>query len=161
MKVAQCLLNYRDFDSEHSKINTINTVNVLLENHYIPIFNENDTVATEEIQFGDNDKLAAMTAKLLTANLLILASDIDGLYNDDPKQNPHAQLIEVVHQLEKVKSLAADSLSAHGTGGMKSKLEAAEICQKAGVEMWIVNGGKENFMVEAMRNAINFTKFVV
>ncbi|MFT4760153.1 MAG: glutamate 5-kinase [Paraglaciecola sp.] len=161
LKVAQCLLNYRDFDNENSKTNTINTVNVLLENNYIPIFNENDTVATEEIKFGDNDKLGAMTANLLTANLLILASDIDGLFDDDPKQNPNCQLIEIVQNLENVKSLAVDSLSAHGTGGMKSKLAAAEICQKAGVEMWIVNGGKENFMVDAMHGIIPFTKFLV
>lgn len=160
LKVAQCLLNYRDFDNENSKMNTINTVNILLDNNYIPIFNENDTVATEEIKFGDNDKLAALTANLLSAHLLILASDIDGLFDDDPKQNPNCQLIEIVQNLEKVKSLAADSLSTHGTGGMKSKLVAAEICQKAGVEMWIVNGGKDNFLIAAMENAIPFTKFL-
>lgn len=161
LKVAQCLLNYRDFDNEHSTTNTINTVNVLLENQYIPIFNENDTVATEELKFGDNDKLAAMTANLLKADLLILASDIDGLFDGDPKQNPAARLIPIVKNLDAVKELAGDSKSNHGTGGMKSKLSAAEICQKAGVEMWIVNGGRENFMIDAMKNHSCFTKFLV
>lgn len=161
LKVAQCLLNYRDFDNEYSTTNTINTVNVLLENQYIPIFNENDTVATEELKFGDNDKLAAMTANLLKADLLILASDIDGLFDGDPKQNPAARLIPIVKNLDAVKELAGDSKSNHGTGGMKSKLSAAEICQKAGVEMWIVNGGRENFMIDAMKNHSCFTKFLV
>ncbi|MEM8906423.1 MAG: glutamate 5-kinase [Bacteroidota bacterium] len=159
LKVAQCLLNYRDFDNESSRTNIVNTINILLENQYLPVINENDTVATEEIKFGDNDKLAALTAALLKVELLVLASDIDGLYTNDPKSDPDAVLIEQVRSVEQVKHLASDSTSAHGTGGMRSKLIAAEICQQHAVEMWIVNGAIEGFAQKAMAKEIPFTRF--
>jgi glutamate 5-kinase len=157
---AQCLLNYRDFDNDQSRINTFNTIRVLLENEYIPIINENDTVATEEIKFGDNDKLAALTAVLTRASILVLASDVKGLYDADPKLSKNARLIREVDNPERVKDLAGDSMSAHGSGGMKSKLTAAEICYKKGIEMWIIDGGEEQFTVKALREEIPFTRFV-
>ena len=159
LQVAQCLLHYQDFDRAQSKENIINTIEVLLENGYIPIINENDTVATEEIQFGDNDKLAALTATLLNVDLLLLASDIDGLYSGDPKTNQEVQLIEMVEDVSAVEHLAGNSISNHGTGGIRSKLLAAQICQEQDIEMWIINGNVENFAVKALNGEIAFTCF--
>ena len=160
LHVAQCLLHSQDFDRKQSRANIINTVNLLLANGYIPIINENDTVATEEIKFGDNDKLAALTAALLEVDLLVLASDIDGLYTGDPKTEKGVQLIEQVEQVATVRHLAGNSTSALGTGGMSSKLAAAEICQDHHIEMWIVNGGIEGFTLKAIRGEMGFTRFV-
>lgn len=159
LHVAQCLLHYQDFDREQSRENIVNTIQLLLDNGYIPIINENDTVATEEIQFGDNDKLAALAASLLQVDLLILASDIDGLYTGDPKSDVEAALIKTVEDVATVKHLAGSSVSAHGTGGMSSKLAAAQICQNQGIEMWIVNGGVEGFAEKALRGEMSFTRF--
>ncbi len=159
LRVAQCLLNYRDFDNETSKQNILNTLRLLLENGYVPIINENDTVATEEIKFGDNDKLAAFVAVLLDAGLLILASDIDGLFDSDPKRNEDAKFIHKVTNVAEVLSLAGESQAGLGTGGMKSKLEAAHICAGHGVEMWIVNGHKDDFAVKALKGEMEFTCF--
>lgn len=159
LKVAQCLLHQPDFENESSRQNTINTINVLLENNYIPIINENDTVATAEIKFGDNDQLAAQVANLVDADLLILASDIDGLFDRDPKQDKTAKLIPVVQDLMSVEGFAQETKSDLGSGGMTSKLLAAQICQQKHTEMWIVNGGIENFVLKAIQEEISFTKF--
>ena len=159
LQVAQCLLHSQDFDLPQSRENIVNTLDILLKNGYVPIINENDTVATEEIKFGDNDKLAALTAALLRVNLLVLASDINGLYSSDPKADPQAQLIEIVDDVDRVRHLAGDSRSAHGTGGMRSKLTAAEICSRAGIEMWIVNGREERFVARALAGDLSFTRF--
>ena len=161
LRTAQCLLNYRDFDNEKSKRNILNTLKVLLENGYLPVINENDTVATQEIEFGDNDKLAAYTAVLLSAGLLLLASDIDGLFSSDPKQHQDATLVQTVTNLEEVLGLAGESNSGPGTGGMKSNLEAARICTQQGVEMWILNGQHDDFAVKALKGEVPFTRFEV
>ncbi len=160
LKVAQCLMHSQDFDRAQSRENIGNTIDILLKSGYIPIINENDTVATEEIQFGDNDKLAALTAALLKVDLLILASDIDGLYSGDPKANKKVELIERVEDIAAVIHLAGESTSNHGTGGMNSKLAAAKICQAHQIEMWIVNGSVEGFAVKALRGEMAFTQFV-
>ncbi len=159
LQVAQCLMHSQDFDRPQSRENIVNTSDILLKNGYIPIINENDTVATEEIKFGDNDKLAALTAALLQVDLLVLASDINGLYSSDPKDNPEAQLIETVDDVAAVSHLAGDSISVHGTGGMRSKLTAAKICQEVGIEMWIVNGREEQFVLQALNGEMAFTRF--
>ena len=158
LKMGQCLLSHRDFENELSKSNTINTINTLIQNGYIPIINENDTIATDEIKFGDNDKLAALTAVLLKADLLILASDIDGLYDADPKSNSKARLITNVKNIEDYLHLQDGSISSLGTGGIKSKIEAARLCKPWGIELWIVNGGIEGFAIKAMKKQIKFTK---
>jgi len=161
LKIGQCLLTYRDFENELSKSNTLDTINTLIENNYIPVINENDTIATDEIKFGDNDKLGALVAGLLKADLLILASDIDGIYDGDPRSNLNAKLIKVVTDVESLNHLQdGSSVSSLGTGGIKSKLEAARICKSNGVEMWIVNGGKEEFAVKALRGQIEFSKVI-
>lgn len=159
LKTAQCLLTYQDFRNETSRTNTKNTLNILLQNQFIPIVNENDTVATEEIMFGDNDKLGALTAGLLEADLLVLVSDIDGLYTKDPHHHSDAVFIEEVNQLEEVWGFVGKTKSAQGTGGMQSKLTAAEICLQNGVEMWIVNGKKDAFVVNALEGKAPFTRF--
>jgi len=160
IKTAQCLMTYRDFEDETARENTLNTLLTLLEHGYIPIVNENDTVAIEEIMLGDNDKLSALVATLVDAKLLVLASDIDGLYDKNPHLNPDAQHIPEVLDLDKLEHKVEERLISMGTGGMMSKLQAAEICREKGIEMWIVNGGRPGFIVNALTGKIPFTKFI-
>jgi glutamate 5-kinase len=159
LKVAQCLMTYRDFENKKAKTNTKNTINKLLQNDYIPIINENDTVAIEEIILGDNDKLSALVAIITDADLLVIASDIDGLYDQNPLLNKEAKLIKEVTDLKKAMSFVKEKKSKLGTGGMTSKIRAAEICKQKKVEMWIVNGGRDNFLTDALQDKISFTKF--
>ena len=157
---SQCLLSYADFNREVSRENILNTINVLLENNYIPIINENDTVATEEIQFGDNDKLAALTGSLVGADLVIIATNTNGIYTRDSFDQSEKRTIESVNDLNRLREEIAQGKSTHGTGGMKSKIEAAEILQKAGIETWIVNGLLDNFILKALQEEVVFTKIV-
>ena len=159
LRVAQCLLSHHDFEAEGSRKNIVNTLKELLDHQCIPIINENDTTATEEIKFGDNDRLAARVAVLLQADRLILASDINGLYTGDPRDGYQVELIPEVHDLSSVIHMAGEGMSAQGSGGMRSKLQAAAICQEAQIEMWIVNGGEERFILRAMNQEIPFTRF--
>lgn len=160
LKTAQCLLTYSDVNNSTAQQNILNTLHILWEHQYIPIINENDTVATEEIKFGDNDKLAALVGIMVKADLVILASDIDGLYNTNPKQNTDAQLISIVSNIETIKQFVDNTKSTQGTGGMLSKIIAAELCMGQQIEMWIVNGQKDSFIVNAMKGMYPFTKFV-
>jgi glutamate 5-kinase len=155
---SQCLLSYSDFEKEQSKVNIVNTINVLLENNYIPIINENDTVATDEIQFGDNDKLAALTAVLLNVDILIIATNTNGIYTKASIHDTIPETIALVTDLQLMQQEVGDSKSSHGTGGMQSKIEAAAIAKAANVETWIVNGLKDNFILNAIKNSIPFTK---
>ncbi len=126
-------------DDRHGKFK--DTMARLLEYGTLPIINENDTVATEEIAFGDNDTLAAKIAVSIGADLLVLLSDIDGLYTDDPHKNKDATLIGEVHELDDdIRALAGDAGTSRGTGGMITKLRAAEIATSAGCDMIITNG---------------------
>ena len=141
--VAQLLITGDDIASQTRHTNFSNTITRLLELDAIPIINENDTVASNEIVIGDNDTLAAIVAKSVRANLLILLSDIDGLYTADPHKDPNAQLITRIHCLdEQIRSLAGASASTQGTGGMVTKLHAAEICMSCGCTMVIANGNR-------------------
>ena len=155
---SQCLLSYSDFEKEQAKINIVNTINVLVENSYIPIINENDTVATDEIKFGDNDKLAALTAVLLDADLLIIATNTDGIYTKNSIEKNKAETIKGISNIELLKSEIFTSISKHGTGGMATKIEAATIAQNGNIETWIVNGLKDNFIENAIKNSVEFTK---
>lgn len=141
---AQVLITKDVVDDEMRKQNAYNTFRTLLEYGSIPIVNENDTVATEEIEpvFGDNDTLSAVVAELLHADLLILLSDIDGLYDKNPKYNGDAKLIHVVYDINNpiINEWADDTSSSLGTGGMKTKIAAASICNSAGIPMVIANG---------------------
>ena len=139
--VAQLLITGADVANTTRHENFKNTLNRLLELGALPIINENDTVATEEIVIGDNDTLAAIVAKSVQAQLLVLLSDIDGLYTADPHKDPNAQLISHISQItDAVRSLGGGSSTSQGTGGMATKLHAAEICMDCGCDMIITNG---------------------
>ena len=139
--VAQLLMTGADLKNEERHQNFSNTLNRLLELDAIPIINENDTVATEEIVIGDNDTLAAIVAKSVGADILVLFSDIDGLFTSDPHKNSDATLISVVSEItDEIRSLAGDKGSSLGTGGMKTKIRAAEISTSKGCDMVIANG---------------------
>ena len=155
---SQCLLSYSDFEKEESKTNITNTIKVLVNNNYIPIINENDTVATDEIKFGDNDKLAALTASLLEVDLLIIATNTNGIYTKESIKNNHPKTIEEVTNFEDLLNEVVNSKSSHGSGGMQSKIEAAEVAKKANIETWIVNGLEDDFITNAFENKVPFTR---
>ena len=139
---AQILMTKRTVMDNLSRFNALNTFQELLKLGAIPIVNENDTVSTYEMQFGDNDTLSAIVAALIDADLLLLLSDIDGLFTDDPNSNPNAELIHVVEKLDDhlLKMGKSTSTSDVGTGGMASKLTAAKLASAAGTDMVIANG---------------------
>lgn len=129
------------------KQNAINTFNALLAYGAVPVVNENDTVATEEIVYGDNDTLSAMVSTLVKADLLIILSDIDGLYDANPNTHPDAVLLHTVSEItEEVLQMASGSDSKVGTGGMITKLHAAEIATEAGIDMVITNSEVPNIL---------------
>lgn len=139
--VAQLLLTADDIDDAARHDNFQNTIQRLLELDAIPIINENDTVSVAEFGIGDNDTLSAIVATSVRADLLVLLSDIDGLYTADPHKNPDAQRIDVVPEItDDILRLAEGKGSELGTGGMKTKLSAAQIVTKAGTDMIIANG---------------------
>lgn len=138
---AQILMTKNTIVDDLNRFNAYNTFKELLKLGAIPIVNENDTVATYEIEIGDNDTLSAIVAALIEADLLILLSDIDGLYTDDPRKNPNAEFIETVACLDEniMKMGRSTTGSSVGTGGMGTKLTAAQIATKSGVDMIIAN----------------------
>ncbi len=138
--VAQVLLTKDDIDIPNRHTNTENTFKALLEMSIIPIVNENDTVSTEEIEFGDNDILSAYVAKLVGADLLVLFSDIDGLYDKDPHKSADAKLIPLIEDSENITCDIGGAGSNRGTGGMRSKIRAASEATSAGIDMIITNG---------------------
>lgn len=160
--VAQLLITGEDVASEKRHRNFSNTLNRLLELGALPIINENDTVATEEIVIGDNDTLAAIVAKSVNAQLLVLLSDIDGLYTADPRKDPNAKLIPVVTCLDdSIRSLAGVSGSDQGTGGMITKLQAAQICMECGCDMVIANGNEPGNLYTILDGGAVGTRFRV
>ena len=149
--VAQLLITGDDVANDRRHTNFSNTLNRLLELGAIPIINENDTVATDEIVIGDNDTLAAIVAQSIHADMLILLSDIDGLYTADPHNNPDAKLIPRITAIDdNVKALAGVSGSNLGTGGMVTKLRAAEICLDCGCDMIIANGNHPDYLYDIL-----------
>lgn len=141
--VAQILLTGADIENEARRGNFENTLYRLLALGALPIVNENDTVATEEIAVGDNDTLAAIVARCAKADLLVLLSDIDGLFTADPRQDAAAHLIPLVEEITpEIEALAGGRGSALGTGGMATKLHAARLATEAGVDMVIANGAR-------------------
>lgn len=159
LNIAQILLTYRDFENPVANENTRNTINRLWQAGYIPIVNENDTVSIEEILLGDNDKLSALVAVITEADLLVLVSDIDGIFDQNPHLHPEAKHFSEVSDLDSVRHCIEEKNSTLGTGGMSSKVYAAEICMRNGVEMWIVNGQRSNYIIQALKGEIPFTKF--
>ncbi|MDI9242589.1 glutamate 5-kinase [Fusibacillus kribbianus] len=140
--VAQILMTKTTMLNDDSRRNARNTFDELLKMGVIPIVNENDTVATHEIEFGDNDRLSAIVAAVIHADLLILLSDIDGLYEDDPKQNPDAAFIDEVAEItDDLTEMGKEAPGSNvGTGGMSAKIVAARMATDAGIDMVITNG---------------------
>ncbi len=139
--IAQVLLTRDDFINRRRYVNSRNTLSTLFERGVVPIINENDTVAVEEIKLGDNDNLSAMLATLVEAGLLIILSDIDGLFSADPAADPAAHLIRVVEKITPdVQRFARSSKGELGTGGMVTKIQAARRCAAAGIAVVITNG---------------------
>lgn len=155
---SQCLLSYSDFEKQESKTNIVNTIDVLVTNNYIPIINENDTVATDEIKFGDNDKLAALTAVLLGVDLCVIATNTNGIYTKESIENGKPETIRVVDDFDALRAQVVSSKSSHGSGGMASKIEAAAVAKAAHIETWIVNGLEDNFLIDALQDKVAFTK---
>ena len=159
--VAQVLLTGEDFRHENRHVNFQNTMTRLLEMMALPIINENDTVATEEIEIGDNDTLAAMVAASIQADLLVLLSDIDGLYTADPREDSSARLNETVEAITpEIMAVGGGSGSSLGTGGMLTKLNAAQIAAEAGIDMVIANGHDPNHLYDIFEGKRVGTRFI-
>ena len=159
---AQVLLTKNTIIVEDSRYNAQNTFDELLKLGTIPIVNENDTVSTHEIQFGDNDRLSAIVAALIGADLLILLSDIDGLYSDDPKTNPNAEFISLVEWITpELMGMGKNTTGSDvGTGGMAAKLAAARIATDAGSDMVIANGDSVEIVEEIVAGEERGTLFL-
>ena len=141
LKVAQILLTHDDLESRQRFLNARNTLLTLLQWRVVPIINENDTVATDELKFGDNDNLAALICNLVGADLLILLTDTDGLYDQDPREHPDAKLVPLVESFDaELEKAASSRAGALGRGGMGSKLQAAKKAAAAGLPTIIANG---------------------
>ena len=159
--VAQILITGRDVEHEDRRQNFHNTMFRLLEMDVMPVINENDTVATEEIAIGDNDTLAAIVAREINADLLVLLSDIDGLYTADPRKDPKAQFISRVEELTpEIMALGGGNGSSLGTGGMVTKLRAAQIATEAGCDMIIANGEHPAVLYDILDGKDVGTRFV-
>ena len=163
--VAQLLLTGEDIKSEQRSRNVRSTLSRLLELGALPIINENDAVATDEIgvenTIGENDSLSAIVAAAIGADLLVLLSDIDGLYDKDPRRHPDARLIPTVERVDdELFTLAEDSSTGLGTGGMITKLRAAAIATEAGCEMVIANGSKPEVLYDIAAGRPADTRFL-
>jgi glutamate 5-kinase len=159
--IAQILLTKDDFVNRARYLNAKNTFSVLFEQGVIPIINENDTVAVEEIKLGDNDNLSALVANLIEADLLIILSDIDGLFSDDPTKNQKAELIPVVEKITaQIEKLAKSSGSELSTGGMITKMQAAKRCVSTGIAMIITNGKNPHALEDIFSGNFRGTLFL-
>lgn len=159
--VGQVLLTREDLADRKRYLNARHTFLTLLEFGVLPIVNENDTVAVEEIKLGDNDTLSALVASLVDADLLILLTDTDGLYDGNPRTNPFAKLIPVIEEITpEIERLAGGAGSALGTGGMATKLQAAKIATNSGIPMVIAHGAKPGILRDIISGHFRGTLFV-
>lgn len=151
LKCAQILLNHDDFDDRKRLMNFNNAMQAIIDYDVVPIINENDTLAVDEIKVGDNDTLASMIVPAVNADLVIIVSDIDGLYDDNPHTNKDAKLIPNVAGITKtIENMAKDASSKVGTGGMITKIKAAKICNEFGCDLAIVNGNQPNVLIDLL-----------
>lgn len=158
--LAQVLLTHDDLRDRRRYVNARSTLRELLEHGVMPVVNENDTVAIEELTLGDNDNLAAIIAALVDADLLLIATDIDGLYTADPRYNEDAQPVDEVGVLTpEIMAMAGAAGSSHGTGGMRTKLEAAEKAAAAGIETMLFNGCNNEVVNLLSRDILRGTRF--
>ena len=149
--IAQLLLTHEDFFNRQRYLNLRNTLITLLKSGVIPVINENDTVAVDEIKLGDNDNLSALVASSLGADLLIVLTDIDGLYTYDPKRSKKAEFISVVDAITpEIERIAETGGKASSVGGMKTKIQAAKVTMKAGIPLVIANGNEENILARVI-----------
>ena len=147
LHIGQILLTKEDFEDNNRSLNIRNTLFTLADEGVVPIINENDSVSTLEFSIGDNDNLAALTSILWSADLLILFSDIDGIFTDNPKVNKNAKLVEVVKSIPELrKTIHIGDANSFGTGGIETKIQAAEKTTVYGIPMLLANGGKENIL---------------
>lgn len=161
VNVGQILIDKDDLDQEHRRQNFMNTVGSLFTLNAVPVINENDTLAVDEIKFGDNDTLAAYVACSLNADCLVLLSDIDGLYTANPKIYAEAELINIVEGVTaEIEGFASGSISGVGTGGMSTKIKAAKICQNAGITTVLTIGCDKNPIRKLLGNEQRFTVFL-
>ncbi|MCD7034041.1 glutamate 5-kinase [Metabacillus sp. GX 13764] len=157
---SQILITRSDFRDESRYENARNTANVLLERGIVPIVNENDTITVDRLKFGDNDTLSAKVAGLVDADQLIILSDIEGLYDDDPRKNKDAKLLEMVPEITpEIEAAAGDTGSSVGTGGMKSKIDAFKIAMASGIPAFLGRAGVSNLLVDAVENKAAGTYF--
>jgi len=160
IKVAQILLTLDDTENRRRYLNARSTIETLLTAGVVPVINENDTVATQEIRYGDNDRLAARVAEMTSSDCLVLLSDVDGLYDRDPTHNSDAQLIRTVTEFTpELQSAAGASSTEFGSGGMATKLEAARICFSAGCAT-VIGSGKQLFSLQAIEDGAPCTWFI-
>ena len=160
IQVAQILLTPGDTEERRRYLNARSTISTLLALGALPVVNENDTVATSEIRYGDNDRLAARVAQMISADCLVLLSDIDGLYTADPKANPDARFIREVTDLnDDILAMASKTKTDVGRGGMETKLKAAQIAMAAGCNMFITSGTIAH-PLKSMQEGANFTCFI-
>ncbi|MDA8135236.1 MAG: glutamate 5-kinase [Desulfobacteraceae bacterium] len=160
-KVAQILLTAEDLNNRKRYLNARNTLNTLMEWKVVPVINENDTIMVEEIKLGDNDNLAAMIALLMDADFLFILTDIEGLYDKDPRRFPEARLISEVTSFKKeIEAYAGDIPGTLGTGGMLSKIKAAKKVTSAGIPMIVARGNVENVLLGLFEGRPQGTYFV-
>ncbi|MBI1879718.1 MAG: glutamate 5-kinase [Chloroflexi bacterium] len=158
--VAQALLTRADLANRTRYLNARNTLLLLLQCKIIPIINENDVVAVDEIKFGDNDKLSAMVANLIDANLLIILTDQLGLFTADPRRNVNAELIQQVAAIDDtIRAVAGGSNNAVGTGGMTTKIEAAELATRSGTDVVIAPGNEPDIILRVLQGEPLGTRF--
>ena len=141
INISQILLTLEDTEQRRRALNAKRTFDNLFQLGFVPIVNENDSIATSEIKYGDNDRLASRVAQISSADSLILLSDVDGLYTQNPKIYKNAKLLKVIKNIDQdIENISTKSIGEHGTGGMKTKIDAAKICQLSGCKMAIANG---------------------
>ncbi|MFA5577179.1 MAG: glutamate 5-kinase [Tissierellaceae bacterium] len=159
--VGQLLLTRGDFEDNARTMNIRNTLFTLLDEGVVPVINENDTVSVEEIKIGDNDMLAAHTTVLWGADLLVILSDIDGIYDKNPNENNDAKLIHIIDDIEEMeKSISIGSKSSFGTGGIATKILAAKEVTQYGASLIVAKGKKENIILDLLRGQEKGTVFV-
>ena len=161
LHIGQLLFTKEDFEDNHRSLNIRNTLFTLVDEGVVPIINENDSVSTDEFAIGDNDNLSAITAILWSADLLILFSDIEGIFTDNPKTNPKAELIEEVTSIDDLrKKITIGETNAFGTGGIETKIQAATKSTKYGIPMILANGGKEEILDKLVDGSAKGTLFL-
>ncbi|MCD7729024.1 MAG: glutamate 5-kinase [Clostridia bacterium] len=158
--VAQILITADDVSDDARRTNFHNTLIRLLELGIIPVINENDTIATKEISLGDNDSLAAIVAVSVGADMLVVLTDIDGLYTGNPRTDADAKLIPVVNKITPEMLVAAGGAGTFGTGGMSTKLQAAKMCMENGIDMVIASGSSPDVIYKTVNGEAVGTKFV-